>query len=113
MTQLGVTSAQASIVPLVAVAQFAVLIIAGVVLRRRAGLHKRLMVLAVISAISPATARLIFVLGLREYALLIHMAVIAAFVIACLAYDWRKNRPVHPVFAIGGIARYSQLTSLG
>src|SRR5687768_13144331 len=104
MTQLGITAAQASIIPLVAATQFAVLVTAGVALRRRAGLHKRLMVLAVISAISPAVARLTFVLGLRDYALLIHMSVIAAFVTACLVYDWRKNRVVHPVFAIGGVA---------
>lgn len=103
VTQLGLTSAQASIVPVVSTAQFAILVAAGVALRRRAGLHKRLMLLAVIGVISPASARFIALLGLREYMLLIQMGVIAVFVTVCLVYDWRKNRVVHPVFAIGGV----------
>jgi hypothetical protein len=102
-TQLGFTAAQASIIPLVSTLQFALLVGAGVALRRRAGLHKRLMMLAVIGALSPATVRLIVILDLRPYALLIQMGVLAAFVTACLVYDWRKSRVVHPVFAIGGI----------
>lgn len=103
ITQLGLTSAQASIIPVVATAQFGILVAAGVALRRRAGLHKRFMLLAVISALSPASARFIALLGLREYMLLIQISVIAVFVSVCLAYDWRKNRVVHPVFAIGGV----------
>jgi hypothetical protein len=104
VSQLGLTSPQASIVPVVATLQFAVLVTAGLAWRRRAGLHKRLMVLAVISALSPAAARLIGLLSLREHFLLIQMSVIAVFVTACLVYDWRKHRVVHPVFALGGVA---------
>jgi len=103
VSQLGLTSPQASIVPLVATIQFAVLVTAGVALRHRASLHKRLMLLAMISVLSPATARLTGLLALREYLLLVQMGVIAVFVTACLLYDWRKNRRVHPVFAIGGV----------
>jgi hypothetical protein len=102
VSQLGLTSPQASIVPLVATLQFAVLVTAGVALRRRAGLHKRFMLLALISALSPAAARLIGLLSLRDHFLPIQMGVIAVFVIVCLVHDWRKNRLVHPVFAVGG-----------
>lgn len=103
MTQLGVTAAQASILPLSTIVPFAVLVAAGVAWRRRASLHKRLMLLAMISVLGAPTARLIVMLGGRPYALLIQMSVIAAFVIVCLVYDWRKSRVVHPVFAIGGL----------
>jgi hypothetical protein len=61
------------------------------------------MLLAMISVLSPAAARLIGPLALRQYALVIQMSVIAVFVTCCLVYDWRKNRVVHPVFAIGGV----------
>jgi hypothetical protein len=104
VTLMGLTSPQASIIPVVSITQFAVLVAAGVALRRRASLHKRLMLLAMISVLSPATARLVALLALRPYALLVQMSVIAVFVIFCLVYDWRKNRVVHPVFAIGGVA---------
>jgi amino acid transporter len=103
LNQLGLTAPQASIIPAVAITQFVVLVTAGVALRRRASLHKRFMLLAVTSVLSPASARLTALLGLREYMLLIQMGVIAVFVIVCLVYDWRKNRVVHPVFAIGGV----------
>jgi hypothetical protein len=103
VSQLGLTAPQASIVPFVAITEFAFLIAAGVALRHRAGLHKRFMLLAAISTISPAVARITAFFGWREYLLPIQMIVIAAFVTCCLLYDWRKNRVVHPVFAIGGV----------
>ncbi|HEX5161211.1 MAG TPA: hypothetical protein VFV88_05785 [Steroidobacteraceae bacterium] len=102
MTQLGVTTAQATIVPLVSIIPFAILVPAAIAWRRRPSLHKRLMLLAMISMLGPPTARLIAMLGGREHALLLQMGTIAAFVTACLVYDWRKHRTVHPVFAIGG-----------
>ena len=102
ISQLGLTSPQASIVPLVSITPFALLVTAAVIWRRRASLHKRLMLLAMISVVGPPTARLIAVFGGRPYAMLIQMSVIAVFVTVCLVYDWRKNRIVHPVFAIGG-----------
>ena len=104
MTQLGVSSAQASILPILTILPFAGLVTAGVLCRRRASLHMRLMLLAMISIVGPPTARLIVMFGGRPYALVIQMSVVALFVIACLVYDWRKNRIVHPVFAIGGVA---------
>jgi hypothetical protein len=103
VSQLGLSSPQASIVPLVAITQFAVLVTAGLAWRRHASLHKRFMLLAMISVLGPPTARLTGLLALGKYFLWIQMSVIAAFVTCCLVYDWRKNRVVHPVFAIGGV----------
>src|SRR5262245_17290324 len=103
LTQLGVTAARASIVPILTILPFAILVAAGLAWRRRASLHKRFMLLAMISVLGAPTARLIFMLGGRPYALIIQMSVVAVFVTACLVYDWRKNRIVHPVFAIGGL----------
>jgi len=103
ISQLGLTSAQASIVPVLTITPFAALVVAGVALRRRVNLHKRLMLLAMISVLGAPTARLIVVLGGRQDALLIQMSVIAVFVAVCLLWDWRKNRVIHPVFAIGGV----------
>lgn len=102
ISQLGLTSAQSSIVPLLGITPFAVLVAAGVALRRRASLHKRLMLLAMISVLGAPTARLIGLVGARQYALPLQMGVIAVFVLVCLARDWQKNRVVHPVFAVGG-----------
>jgi hypothetical protein len=104
VSQLGLTSPQASIVPLVAIIQFAALVTAGLVSRRRSALHKRFMLLAMISVLGPPTARLIALLDMRQYFLVIQMSVVAVFVTCCLAYDWQKNRVVHPVFAVGGVA---------
>ena len=103
LSQLGLTSPQSSIVPFVAIAQFVVLVSVGVAVRRRASLHKRFMLLAMISVLGPPTARLIGLFGASKYFLLIQMCVVAAFVTCCLIFDWQKNRVVHPVFAIGGI----------
>src|SRR5688572_8292963 len=103
MSQLGLTSPQSSIVPFVAITQFVVLVTAGVAFRRRASLHKRFMLLAMIGVLGPPTARLIGLFAASQYFLVIQMGVVAVFVVCCLMYDWRKNRVVHPVFAIGGI----------
>jgi len=99
----GLTSPQASIIGFTSIVLFSILVATGVALRRRAPLHKRFMLLAMISVLSPAAARIIGLLALGKYALLIQMIVIAVLVTVCLVYDWRKNRVVHPVFAIGGV----------
>ena len=61
------------------------------------------MLLAMIRVLGPPTARLIGLLAMRQYFLVIQMSVVAVFVTCCLVYDWRKNRVVHPVFALGGV----------
>lgn len=107
INQIGLTAPQASILPVVAITQFVVLLTAGVALRHRASLHRRLMMLAMISVLAPPTARLIALLDLRQHFLLLQMSVVAVFVTICLVHDWRNHRILHPVFATGGIVLVS------
>jgi hypothetical protein len=98
----GRTGAQFVIIPLTTIALFAVFVALGVALRKKAAAHKRLMVLAMIAILGPATARLAGLLGLREYVTSLQLAVSMLFVAWCLIADWRAGRGVHPAFAIGG-----------
>lgn len=99
----GFTSAQASIISLTSITVFAVLVSLALAFRRRAALHKRFMLLAMIGVLGPATARVLnLVGGVGKYGVLVQMSVIAVFVVSCLIHDWRRHRVVHPVFAIGG-----------
>ena len=100
---MGLTGLQFLIFPLMGITFFAVCVTAAVALRRRAAMHKRLMLLAMIAVLGPAVARLIRLVDLRESFLLIQTSVVFGFVAWALLYDWFKNRIVHPVFAIGGL----------
>jgi hypothetical protein len=99
---MGMNSQQFVFVPLLAITLFAVLVAAAVLLRKRAQLHKRLMMLAMISVLGPPIARLIMMTHSGKHFLAIQMAVPAAFIIGCLVSDWVKYRVVHPVYAVGG-----------
>jgi hypothetical protein len=103
MRPMGMSSPQFVIFPLIAIVSFGALVGAAVALRHRPQIHKRLMVLAMISVLGPPVARLIAVLGQRESFLAIQTTVAAFFIIWCLIADWIRNRVVHPVFAVGGI----------
>jgi len=100
----GLTGAQGTIVPLTSIALFTLFVSAALWFRRRAALHKRLMVLAMIAALTPATARLIAFAGLREHAMFVQLAVLTMFVAWCFLADWRSSGRVHPVFVVGGLA---------
>jgi hypothetical protein len=100
---MGMNSQQFVFVPLLAISLFAILVTAAVLLRKRAQLHKRLMMLAMISVLGPPIARLIMMTHTGEHFLAIQMAVPAAFVAGCLVSDWVRYRIVHPVYAVGGI----------
>jgi hypothetical protein len=102
--QSGLAPAQFSIVPLTSIAIFAILVTLGVLLRKHAATHKRLMVLSMFAVIGPAVGRLINLAGVGKYGYIIHPILVATFVAWCLVYDWRKYRMVHPVFLIGGVA---------
>ena len=99
----GLTPAQFTIVPFVSISLFAIFVGLGVALRRRAGLHKRFMVLAMIAVLGPAVARLFALLDLAAFAPIGNIASGAFFAGWCLVHDWRRNRVVHPVFLIGGL----------
>jgi hypothetical protein len=99
----GLTPAQFSIVGFTSIGLFAVFIALGIAFRRRAALHKRFMVLAMISVLSPPASRLLTLFGLRQYSSQLIPLAAAAFVVWCLVHDWRRHRIVHPAFAIGGV----------
>lgn len=98
----GLTNAQHTLVGLVSIGMYAGFVALGIATRRRSGLHKRYMVLAMIAILSPATARIMIGLGVPQYGKYFVPGMAAAFVIACLVYDWRRYRVVHPAYVIGG-----------
>jgi len=98
----GLTPPQFSIVGIMSLVLFAGFLALGIAYRRRAAYHKRFMVLAMIAVLSPAASRIVTQLGLREHWIYLVPIFPALFVACCLAYDWRKQRIVHPVYAIGG-----------
>jgi len=99
---MGMNSHQFVLVPLVGITFFAVFVTAAVAFRRRADLHKRFMILAMISVIGPPVARLIALTQNGEYFGLIQMTVAAGLLLWCLISDWTKYHIVHPVYSIGG-----------
>jgi len=99
---MGMNSQQFVLVPLVGIAFFAVFVALAITFRRRADLHKRFMMLAMIAVLGPPVARLIALTQIGDYFGPIQMGVATALVAWCLVSDWRKYRIVHPVYAIGG-----------
>lgn len=94
--------AQFSIVPFTAIGLFGVCVAAAIAFRRRPQMHKRLMILAMISVIAPAVARILFLLSAGKLLPVVQIGVTVAILGACLVYDWTRNRIVHPVYTIGG-----------
>jgi len=100
----GLTPPQFAVVPLVGITMFALFVALGAAFRRRAGVHKRLMVLAMIAVVGPAVGRLLLLFDVAALAPLMQPLVAAVFITWCLLHDWRKYHRVHPVFAVGGLA---------
>jgi hypothetical protein len=100
----GRTGAQFVIIPLVSITLFGGLVTAGIALRKRPALHKRLMLSGMVAILGPAVSRLVALIGQRQLGTYLQVAVIALFVGCFMIADWRKHRIVHPVFAIGGLA---------
>jgi hypothetical protein len=100
----GLTPPQFTIVGIMSLVLFACFLGLGIANRRRAAYHKRFMILAMISVLTPAASRIVGQIGLREHWTYLVPVVPALFVACCLGYDWRKSRIVHPVYAIGGAA---------
>lgn len=87
-------------VPLVQVVVFAVLVGIAIWYRRRSDIHKRLMLLATVSIVSPAIARLPF--GFIQRAglpAIIGLTLLGA--ILCVIVDTVRNRRLHPAFGWG------------
>jgi hypothetical protein len=99
----GRTGAQFIIIPLTSITLFAALVGSGIALRKRPALHKRLMLLGMISVLGPAVARLVSLIGQGQWMSHFQIGILAAFVAWFLIADWRRHRIVHPVFLIGGL----------
>lgn len=84
-------------VPLGSVVMFAAFAGAGLANRRRPAVHRRLMILATVAIITPALARLV---GRRPT---VALALTPLFVLAAIAYDYRRERRLHPVYLWGGL----------
>jgi hypothetical protein len=87
------------VIPLASLALFAGFFGAAVVLRRRPELHRRLVVLATISILTPAIARLWFV----HQRPVIALALTNVFVLAAIGYEYRRRGRVHPLYLWGGL----------
>ena len=81
---------------------FAVLVTAGILYRRRAEMHKRLMLLATISILDAAISRwplaIIAAAGPRAF-----FGITDLFIAAGVAYDLVSHRRVHPAYIWGGL----------
>jgi hypothetical protein len=101
-----------SILPLSAIAFFAVVVAVAVANVRQPAVHKRLMVLATFSILQPAVARWVFVLFAPADAAgpppvlisLIPTLVVDALLLVVIAYDWRRHRRLNPAYVYGMIA---------
>ncbi len=80
---------------------FAGLVLAGVLYRRRREIHKRLMLMAMISLLPPAYGRLIANVT-HDHVELLVLGLMYASALSCLLLDAWHHRRVHPAFAIGG-----------
>jgi hypothetical protein len=98
-----ITDAQRfSILPLSTSLLFGTLVVLAIAYRRRAALHKRLMLLAMISMVPPAIVRLAMpLLGISPVSAMLGTAVLVAL---CMAHDLRTRGRIHPVYWIGGLA---------
>lgn len=87
-------------VPLGMLVVFATLVGAAIALRRRSDWHKRLMLLATLSLLTPALAR-IAIDGLGVKSPPVFFAMTDVIVLAWVAWDTVRNRRLHPAFLWG------------
>lgn len=87
-------------IPMGDMVMFSGFVVAAVWLRRKKEAHKRLMVLAFLSLLVAAVARLpgVVALGPLGFFLLTYVP----FLAAGMLYDWRSRGRVHPVYLWGG-----------
>jgi hypothetical protein len=79
---------------------FAVLVGTGVAFRRRPELHKRLMLLAMVSLLAPAIARITL---LFTHSGMVQMLAFDFCILVCVIVDTIIHRKLHPVFVWGGL----------
>ena len=82
------------IVPLFAIALFALFVACGIATRRDPQSHKRYMLLGTIALLPPAIARWVLLLGLGPPVV---FAVATLLLVPLVVWDWRTLRRLHPV----------------
>lgn len=111
------------LVPITALGLFAGFVIAAIVRRADRGWHPRLMLLATISLLQAAVARVFFVLasgggpGLRPGLgppppLLVTMVpglVLELFIVVGVVHDWRRHGRPHPAWIVGAVVMTAAL----
>jgi hypothetical protein len=97
----GLTAEQFLVLPMAGALMFAIFIGAGVYWRNNAQAHKRLMLLATISVMDAAIARMP---GMLELGPLAFFALADAFIIVGIVYDLVSRGRVHGVWIWGGLA---------
>lgn len=80
---------------------FTVFIAFGIASRRKPDRHKRLMVLAAVTLLAPAVARIVLLFTHKP---LPQFLAFYACLFLCVTVDTLRHRRVHPVFAIGALA---------
>ena len=96
----GVTPLVFMAIPLFDMPVFAILVGLALWWRRRADVHKRLMLLATVSMLTPAIGRI--PLGFIQHGgppVFFGLALLA--IVACIAVDTARNRRLHPAYAWG------------
>ena len=92
-----------TIIPLTQILMFTALFVLAVIRRNQSDVHKRLIVLAALVAVTPAVARIsIGLLGEPNVPLIFTVSNFLILIVAVV--DWRATRRVHPVFLWGGVA---------
>jgi len=87
-------------VNLVNLSVFALLVATALGLRGRPAYHRRLMLLAAVTLLAPAVARIVLLFTHRPG---MQFAVFYACVLACVLVDTIRHRRLHPAFGWGGL----------
>jgi hypothetical protein len=90
------------VIPLGDMFVFAILVGAGFYYRRRSDIHKRLMLLATVSILAAAIARLPFPF-IQQVGPLAFFGLTDAFVVFCVLYDFVTLRRIHRASALAGL----------
>lgn len=85
--------------PVGAVIMFVGFVGAGLWLRRKPEMHRRLILLGTVSILTPAIARL----PVAGHSPVVALVLSLIFVIAAIIHDWRSRRRVHPLYLWGGL----------
>ena len=97
----GVPALAFMAIPFTDIAVFGVLVGTALWVRRRSDTHKRLMLLATLSILTPAIARIPLDF-IRQAGLPMFFGLTVLAVIVCVVVDSVKNRRLHPAFGWGG-----------